>query len=61
MTLAANENGNNVRIDSIEATGECCWEIESNNGEYETVDPKNPTEISIFYIHKIIVTNSCNY
>jgi len=59
LTLAANENGNNFRIDSIEATGDCCWEIESNDGDYETVDPKNPADINIFYIHKIIVFNSC--
>ena len=59
FTLAANENRNNFRIDSIEATGDCCWEIESNDGDYETVDPKNPADINIFYIHKIIVFNSC--
>ena len=59
LTLAANENRNNFRIDSIEATGDCCWEIESNDGDYETVDPKNPADINIFYIHKIIVFNSC--
>ena len=59
LTLAANENKNKFRIDSIEATGDCCWEIESNDGDYEIVDPESPTDISIFYIYKIHVKSSC--
>ena len=59
ITLAENENSNNLRIDSIEATGDCCWEIESNDDDYEMVDPENPTDITIFYIHNIYVYNSC--
>ena len=58
-TLAENENSNNLRIDSIMISGNCCWEIESNDGDYETVDPENPMDITIFYIHNIYVYNSC--
>ena len=62
MTLAINENRNNFRIDSIKVTGDCCWEIESNDGDdYERVDPENPTDISFFYIYKIYVKSSCDY
>ena len=39
---------NDFRIDSVEVTGDCCWEIESNDGDFETVDPENPTDISMF-------------
>ena len=59
-TIPTNEISNNFRIDSVEVTGDCCFEIEANNGEdYEIVDPENPTDISIFYIYKIYVYNSC--
>ena len=59
MTLAVNENRNNFRIDSIKVTGDCCREIESNEGDYEIVDPENPNDISIFYIYKIYAKSSC--
>ena len=58
-TISENEISNNFRIDSVEVTGDCCFEIESNSGDYEIVDPENPRDISIFYIHKIYVYNSC--
>ena len=58
-TIHTNEISDNFRIDSVEVTGDCCFEIESNNGDYEIVDHENPTDISIFYIHKIYVYNSC--
>ena len=61
MTLAVNENRNSFRIDSIKVTGDCCWEIESNDGYSEVVDPENPTDISINYIYKIYVKSSCDY
>ena len=48
FTLAANENRNNFRIDSIEATGDCCWEIESNDGDYEIVFEDSQPDISVF-------------
>ena len=59
-TLAENENSNNLQIDSIEVAGDCCWEIESNDGDYETIDPEDPTDITIFYIHNIYVYNDCS-
>ena len=60
MTLASNEDRNNFRIDSIKVTGDCCWVIESNDGDdYEIVDPENPN-ISIFYIYKMYVKSSCD-
>ena len=59
-TIPKNENSNNLRIDSIEVSGDCCWEIESNDGDYETIDPEDPTDITIFYIHNIYVYNDCD-
>ena len=61
MTIHANQDRNKLRIDSVKATGNCCFEIESNDGDYETVDPAHPSSITIFYIHKIYVFNSCPY
>ena len=57
---------NNMPIDLVVATGNCCWEIESNNGDYETVNPTNPNldvsnYTSSFHIQNIIVYNSCPY
>ena len=46
-----------MRIDSVEVTGDCCFEIEANNGDSETVDPENQEDITIFYIHTIYVYN----
>ena len=51
-------------IDLVEATGNCCWEIESSDGDYETVNPANPNlDLSNytprFDIHNIIVYNRC--
>jgi hypothetical protein len=60
-TIPSNEIRNNFQTDSVGVTGDCCFEIESNNGDYEIIDPENPTDISIFYIHKIYVYNSCSY
>ena len=50
-----------ANIDSVEVTGDCCFEIEANNGDYETVDPENPRVVfdTTFYIHTIYVYNSC--
>ena len=55
---------NNVPIDLVEATGNCCWEIESNDGDYETVNTANPNlnlsnYTPRFYINNIIVYNRC--
>ena len=60
-TIPQNKISNNFRTDSVEVTGDCCFEIGSNSDDYEIVDPENPTDISIFYIHKIYVYNSCPY
>jgi len=35
--ISSHETKNNFRIDSVEVTGDCCWEIESNDGDYEIV------------------------
>ena len=53
-------------IDLVEATGNCCWEIESSDGDYETVNPANPNlDLSNytprFYIDSIIVDNCPNW
>ena len=50
-----------ANIDSVEVTGDCCFEIEANNGDYESVDPENPRVVfdTTFYIHTIYVYNSC--
>ena len=60
-TIPANAISNNFRIDSAEVTGDCCFEIEANNGDYESVDPENPRVVfdTTFYIHTISVYNSC--
>ena len=60
-TIPANAISNNFRIDSAEVTGDCCFEIEANNGDYESVDPENPRVVfdTTFYIHTIYVYNSC--
>ena len=55
---------NNVPIDLVKAKGNCCWEIESNNGDYETVNPTNhylnvSNYTPRFDIHNIIVYNRC--
>ena len=38
-----------ANIDSVEVTGDCCFEIEANNGDYETVDPEFPSDITTFF------------
>jgi hypothetical protein len=58
--IAKDRNRNNLRIDSVQATGDCCWEIENNEGVYEIVDPGNPIDTTNFDISTVYVYNSCN-
>ena len=56
---------NNVPIDLVKAEGNCCWEIESDNGDYETVKVGKNLNLSnytsIFHIQSIIVYNMDPY
>ena len=52
-------NRNNLQIDSVHASGDCCWDIEDNDYDYETVDPGNPS-LTNFDIATVKVYNSCN-
>ena len=49
----SNRNRNDYR--HVQATGDCCWEIEDNYGDYEIVDPANPiidtTNFDIATVH----------
>jgi len=61
-TIRRNRINNNLRIDSVKATGDCCWEVESNEGDFEEVHPEEffATDISnSFYIHKIFAYDDC--
>ena len=57
-TIANNRNRNDLRIDSVQATGDCFWEIEDNDGDYETVDPGCPIDTTNFDIATVYVYNS---
>ena len=61
--IPENRNRNSLHIDSVTATGDCCFELEANDGsDYEEVHPDQifPTELSNnFYIHNIFATNDC--
>lgn len=60
--INSNRNRNSLHIDSVKATGDCCFEVESNDGDYEEAHPDQffPTELSnSFYIHKIFAYNDC--
>jgi len=47
--ISSHETKNNFRIDSVEVTGDCCWEIESNDGDYEIVfEEDSQPDISVF-------------
>merc|ERR1719350_1903069 len=46
--VSNHEKENDSRIDSFEVTGDCCWDIESNNGDFETVYPGHTIDISMF-------------
>jgi len=47
--ISSHETKNNFRIDSVEVTGDCCWEIESNDGDYEIVfEEDSQPDISAF-------------
>ena len=46
--ISSHKTENNFRIDSVEATGDCCWEIESNDGDYANVFPDFQPDISVF-------------
>ena len=58
--IAKDRNRNNLRIDSVQATGDCCWEIEDNEGDYVIIDPGNPIDTTNFDIATVYVYNSCN-
>jgi len=53
--IAKDRNRNNLRIDSVQATGDCCWEIEDNDGDYKIVDPGNPIDTTNFDIATVYV------
>jgi len=52
-------NRNDLQIDSVHASGDCCWDIEDNDYDYETVDSGNPS-LTNFNIATVKVYNSCN-
>ena len=52
-------NRNDLQIDSVHASGDCCWDIEDNDNDYEIVDPGNPS-LTNFDIAIVKVYNSCN-
>ena len=60
--IPENRNRNSLHIDSVKATGDCCFEVESNDGDYEEVHPDQfvPKILSnSFYIHKIFAYEDC--
>lgn len=60
-TIPRNRINNNLRIDSVEAIGDCCWEVESNEGDFEEVHPEGSiVDMSnSFYIYKIFALQDC--
>ena len=60
--ITENRNRNSLRIDSVKATGDCCFEVESKDGIPIEVYPDDVfrKELSSnFYIHTIFAIN-CN-
>jgi len=61
-TINENRNRNSLHIDSVKATGDCCFEVESTDGDAREVYPDDvfPTELSSnFYIHTIFAIKDC--
>ena len=59
-TIENNRNRNDLRIDSVQATGDCFWEIEDNDGDFHIADPEYPIiDMTYFDIATVYVYNSC--
>ena len=61
--IPENRNRNSLHIDSVTATGDCCFELQATDGfDYEEVHPDQifPTELSnSFYIYQINALQNC--